>query len=467
MLEETWESKSSAIDSYFLAQWRQISEKHPPMALNQVLSDDVFRPFVIIFQTNYPAPSNRTVFYFEFVHKNPQIAIGFHTLKNREHCREPDAWEYSYDGHISCGYNTEDVFGPTFKAGDTIGAGINYVTEQFFFTKNGVLIQSVHKQVNANGPVYPTVTTTSPQGYYPRLSFKDMQAYHRRVIEEGRISVNFGQTPFVFDVKMYVAEQRAKYHLQIKNLTIRHYADSYGIIRSYLQHYGYKETLKLFDIAVESSISLVQENCDNVEDSSLYGLENRSIIRQLIQSGDIEGSFSELEKWYPQITQDQTSAVCLLLHCQNFIELIRHGKLDEAKRYGRSEFDKFKDLAWSSDLVKSCEALVMYDEPPSSVRYLLGESQRELVADAVNAMVISTNPNITDVTFCTQSRLERLLSEARSWIMNARCHGPLILTQPLASFPWVGEVRKTKTLAQIGLGPSWSNCIVVGRGRWW
>ncbi|KAM3394475.1 hypothetical protein P3S68_003477 [Capsicum galapagoense] len=50
-----------------------------------------------------------------------------------------------------------------------------------------------------------------------------------------------------------------------------------------------------------------------------------------------------------------------------------------------------------ADLVKDCAALLAYELPQkSSVGYLLGDSQREIIADAVNAMVLSTNPSVKD-----------------------------------------------------------------------
>lgn len=56
--------------------------------------------------------------------------------------------------------------------------------------------------------------------------------------------------------------------------------------------------------------------------------------------------------------------------------------------------------------------MLAYEQPQeSSVGYLLEESQRELVADAVNAMILLTNPNVKDLQGCLQSHLERLLRQ--------------------------------------------------------
>ena len=43
--------------------------------------------------------------------------------------------------------------------------------------------------------------------------------------------------------------------------------------------------------------------------------------------------------------------------------------------------------------------------------YLLEMSQREFVADAVNAAVLSTNPNLKDPESCMHTVLEKLLRQ--------------------------------------------------------
>ncbi|KAL0326363.1 UNVERIFIED_CONTAM: Ran-binding protein M [Sesamum radiatum] len=338
-------------------------------------------------QANRAAPMKRLLYYFEIYVKNAgskgQIAIGFTTSAFR--LRRQPGWEansYGYhgdDGMLYRGHGKGDTFGPTYTTGDTVGGGINYATQEFFFTKNGVVVGSVYKDVK--GPVIPTVAVHS---------------------QNEEVTVNFGKDPFVFDLKAYEAEQRAKQQIKIDNITIPQDA-SYGIIRSYLQHYGYEETLKLFDIAGQSTvppISLVPENGFSEEDS-MYALNQRRTLRQLIKSGKIDETFSTLRKWYPQIVED--------------------GKLEEAIMYGRSEFDKFKKLSGFDDLVKDCAALLAYEQPSkSSVGYLLQESQRELVADAVNAMVLSTNPKVKDASLCMHSCLERLIRQVTACFLEKR-----------------------------------------------
>ncbi|KAL2513305.1 SPla/RYanodine receptor (SPRY) domain-containing protein [Abeliophyllum distichum] len=366
-----------------------------------------------VVHANCAAPSKRLLYYFEMYVKNAgakgQIAIGFITsaFKVRRH----PGWEAN-----SCGYHGDDgllyrgrgkgeSFGPVcptgdtkYTTGDTIGGGINYSAQEFFFTKNGVVVGTVYKEVK--GPVFPTVAVHS-QG------------------EE--VTVNFGKDPFVFDIKAYEAEQRANQQEKIEYISIPVDA-SHGLVRSYLQHYGYEGTLELFDMASKNTtppISLVPENGFNEED--MYAMSQRRTLRQLIRRGEIDETFAKLREWYPQIVQDDTSSICFLLHAQKFIELIRVGKLEEAVLYGRTEFEKFKRLSEFDDLVKDCSALLAYEQPDrSSVGYVLRESQRELVADAINAIILSTNPHVKDAKCCLQSRLERLLRQLTACFLEKR-----------------------------------------------
>ncbi|CAL5385443.1 unnamed protein product [Camellia sinensis] len=363
-----------------------------------------------VVQANRPAPVKRLVYYFEIYVKNAgakgQTAIGF-TTEGFKMRRQP-GWEansYGYhgdDGFLYRGQGKGESFGPTFTTGDTVGSGINYASQEFFFTKNGEVVGTVSNDVK--GPLFPTI------------------AVHSQYEEKPLVHVNFGNEPFQFNLKVFEAQERAKQQTMIEKMSIPQNV-SYGLVRSYLLHYGYEDTLKLFDLASKSSlppIPLAQENGFNEQDN-MYALNQRKALRQLIKNGKIEDAFDKLRDWYPQIVQDDASATCFLLHCQKFIELVRAGRLEEAVAYGRMKFDKFYRLKEYEELVKDCAALLAYEQPQnSSVGYLLEESQREMVADTVNAMVLSTNPNVKDSQGCLHSYLERLLRQLTACYLERR-----------------------------------------------
>ncbi|EPS58798.1 hypothetical protein M569_16014, partial [Genlisea aurea] len=360
-----------------------------------------------VVQANRPAPSENLLYYFEIYAKNAgskgNIAIGFTTSSFK--LRRQPGWEpnsigyHGHDGLLYHGHGKGEAFGPTFTTGDTVGCGINNSTQEFFFTKNGAIVGSVYKEVK--GELFPTVAVHS---------------------QNEEVSVNFGKDPFVFDIKAYEAEQRAKDQSEIDNVTIPQ-ESSYRIVQKYLQHYGYEETLKMFDISGKSNVppvSLVPE--DGLNDQyGTYALNERRTLRQLIRSGKIQEALFAIQQLYHDILQDGTSAICLLLHCQHFIELVREGKLEDSISYGQREFDKFKNHA-GCDLVKDCATLLAYEQPSKScVGYLLRDSQRELVADAVNATILLTNPDVkVSGGYGLCSSLERLIRQVTACSVEKR-----------------------------------------------
>ncbi|KAI3889766.1 hypothetical protein MKW92_042000 [Papaver armeniacum] len=353
-----------------------------------------------VIQGNCPAPSKTLVYYFEIYVKNSgakgQIAIGF-SCENFKMRRQP-GWEansFGYhgdDGLLYRGHGKGESFGPTFTAGDTVGGGINYASQELFFTKNGELIGTVYKDVK--GPLYPTIAG----------------------------ECKLGQKPFVFDLKAFASEERLKQQMTIERISLPHNV-SHGIIRSYLIHYGYQETLNSLDLSSRSTLSPVpvaQEN-GSTEQEDGYALGHRRTLRQLIRSGDIDAAFEKLREWYPQIVEDENSTICFLLHCQKFIELVQVGDLEGAVKFARAELAKFFENASLVVILKTCVALIAYEEPlKSPVGYLLGMSQREVVADAVNAMILTTNPEAKDAHSCPRSHLEKLLRQLSACCLERR-----------------------------------------------
>ncbi|KAL9382458.1 hypothetical protein Peur_025493 [Populus x canadensis] len=351
-----------------------------------------------VIQADKPVPDKRLVYYFEIFVKNAgakgQIAIGF-TSQGFKMRRQP-GWEanscgyHGDDGNLYSGHGKGEAFGPTFTTNDTVGAGINYASQEFFFTKNGAVVGGVYKEIK--GPLFPTVAVHS---------------------QNEEIEVNFGQREFAFDLKEYERQEAMKQKSTVDKISLPPNI-SYGLVRSYLLHYGYEETLNAFDVASKSTIPpicIAQENGSGEQDTA-YALTHRKTLRQLIRNGEIDTALSNLRDWYPQIMQDEKSAACFLLHSQKFIELVRVGALGDAVTYGRIELAKFFKLPLFDDLVRDCVALLAYEQPQKcSAGYLLEDSQREIVADAVNAMILLTDPNVKDSQSCLRSHLERLLRQ--------------------------------------------------------
>ncbi|PKA65066.1 E3 ubiquitin-protein ligase RKP [Apostasia shenzhenica] len=349
-------------------------------------------------QANCPAPTRRIAYYFEMTVKNAgqkgQVAIGF-TTKEFNLRRQP-GWEanscgyHGDDGYLYHGQGKGEPFGPTYTSDDTVGAGINYASQEFFFTKNGELVGTVCKDIK--GDLYPTIAVHGPN-------------------EE--VTVNFGKQPFRFDIVAFMLKEKRKQDELIDKLTLPSNV-SHWVVRSYLLHYGYQDTVNSFDVEngiMSPYIPTVQENGFS-EQGDAYALCNRKILRQLIRNGDIDAAFRNLREWYPQIVQIDTSVICFLLHSQKFIEYIREGQLMEAVDYARAELNKFFAIKPLDALLEDVVALLAYEDPSKScVGYLLEHGQREFVADAVNAMVLTTNSDNRTPEDCSCSRLEKLLKQ--------------------------------------------------------
>eukprot|EP01018_Ginkgo_biloba_P024643 Gb_30125 [translate_table: standard] len=100
---------------------------------------------------------------------------------------------------------------------------------------------------------------------------------------------------------------------------------------------------------------------------------------------------------------------------------INVGLLEVAVSYARLELSRFFGIKSLEDLLQDCIALLAYEEPTkSSVGYLLNLAQREAVADAVNAMVLSTNPGLQNPEHCLQSSLEKLLRQLTACCLERR-----------------------------------------------
>lgn len=93
-------------------------------------------------------------------------------------------------------------YGPTFSTGDTIGCGVNFRTGNAFFTKNGRCLGTFHSEQLGHMTIALDMIcanmTFSGQAFkevkgklYPSIGMKKPGEH---------IRVNFGQTPFMFDI---------------------------------------------------------------------------------------------------------------------------------------------------------------------------------------------------------------------------------------------------------------------------
>lgn len=142
-------------------------------------------------QGNGPARHpRRRYYYFEITIKDcgldGRIGIGF-TDEDFKNYRQP-GWEsnsYGYHGDDGAlfhdgGFRVESNFGPTFSTNDIVGAGIDHLKQNIFFTKNGKLVgHCIPNEVR--NTLYPTI------GLHSRGE---------------KVEVNFGQEKFEYNVDL-------------------------------------------------------------------------------------------------------------------------------------------------------------------------------------------------------------------------------------------------------------------------
>ncbi|KAF7079099.1 hypothetical protein CFC21_083395 [Triticum aestivum] len=216
-----------------------------------------------VVQADCPAPMHRAVYYFEMTVRNAglkgQTSIGF-TTESFKMRRQP-GWEsqscgyHGDDGYLYRGPGKSESFGPKFTSGDIIGAGINYIEQLLFFTKNGSLIGAFPKDIK--GPLYPTIAVHS---------------------QDEELTVNFGKEQFCFDIEGYILEQK----MTQQSISDKLYLQpdiSHWIVRSYLLHYGYQDTLNSFDAASETDPP-ANHQTGYGEPPEMYGLSHRKMLRQ-------------------------------------------------------------------------------------------------------------------------------------------------------------------------------------------
>ncbi|EPE32606.1 Concanavalin A-like lectins/glucanase [Glarea lozoyensis ATCC 20868] len=114
-------------------------------------------------------------------HEASSIGIGFSSKTvplSRLPGWEPDSWAYhGDDGHSFGSQSTGKHYGPPFTATDVIGCGVNFRTGSAFFTKNGDNLGVAFREIK--GKLFPSVGMKKSGEH---------------------IRVNFGQSPFVFDI---------------------------------------------------------------------------------------------------------------------------------------------------------------------------------------------------------------------------------------------------------------------------
>eukprot|EP01095_Lingulamoeba_sp_RSL-Kostka_P003406 TRINITY_DN14391_c0_g1_i1.p1 TRINITY_DN14391_c0_g1~~TRINITY_DN14391_c0_g1_i1.p1 ORF type:complete len:232 (-),score=35.59 TRINITY_DN14391_c0_g1_i1:113-808(-) len=127
----------------------------------------------------------------------------------------------------------------------------------------------------------------------------------------------------------------------------------------------------------------------NRYDIDYYSIENRKMIKSLIQEGDIIEAISLTKEHFPELLSN-TSELLFKLECQIFIEYIRNSKTTLALKYGHSNLYKYTKISKEYlGIVESIFSLIAYEDPTlsSSSKYL-DIIRREELAEYLNDEIL-------------------------------------------------------------------------------
>ncbi|CEJ94716.1 hypothetical protein VHEMI10231 [[Torrubiella] hemipterigena] len=408
-------------------------------------------------RTDHHIPPQCGIYYFEVQilsgkRDDTYIAIGFSTKTasiDRPVGWEPESWGYHCDdGRCFTGQKIGRPFGPTFGTGDVIGCGINFRDRTAFYTRNGVKLGTAFQEV-LRGKLYPSVSLKKPGE---------------------QISVNFGQTPFVFNIDDVVREQKKNIQQQIMEADTSSLEHGMGetdlihnLVMQFLQHDGYVETARAFAEDLRIQNEALRSTSNNAKSTiSLRDDEdanNRQRIRRAVLDGDIDQALEYMEKYYPQVLQENQTVV-FKLRCRKFIELVRKAahinmEAEGRRRNGNSNGDAAMDidangtngfeqtelqeleinmLVYGQELqreyagdsrkeittaLEQIWALVAYPNPlkEPEVAHLLDRKGRQAVAEELNAAILSS------LGKSSQAALEKIYAQTTVLLEELRTDG--------------------------------------------
>ena len=274
-------------------------------------------------RTDNPISPQCGIYYYEITIRNKSkdcaVAVGFSSSSfslERLPGWEPQSWAYhSDDGKIYDGQPNGHTYKSGFGERDIIGCGIDFNKGSAFFTKNGHDLGIAFRDIN-----FPTTPI------FPCIGMKK----HNGIL----ISVNLGQSPFIYDIMSRLAGEEEKVALQIsKTRTNRLHRDQSNetsfmqeLVAQFLSHGGYIETSKAFSQQVhEERIALHgdEPSLPELQNADAPDARPRQEIRQAILKGDIDTALTHTNQHFPGVLQAQSNAHILFqLKCRKFIELV-------------------------------------------------------------------------------------------------------------------------------------------------
>ncbi|GAW05007.1 SPRY-domain-containing protein [Lentinula edodes] len=282
-----------------------------------------------------PIPPACGVYYYEVeIHSKGQkahISVGFagpDVKLSRLPGWEPTSW--GYHGDDGCSFAAErngTPYGPTFGLGDVVGCGIDFSTNQAFFTKNGTFLGIAFENVGKGIEIYPTVGLQHLGESVKRQ--KTWAAIMSRPLDPTLFSATATNDTTGEEIAPSlpeVSEQQCKQTLD-------------KLVLSYLAHHGYIKTARAFkkqnrEAVEESPASPSVDDdidMDDVPEPSTPSpstsvleadIESRTRIVNSVLSGNIDSALTETKEHYPGALEADEGLMLVKLRCRRFVELV-------------------------------------------------------------------------------------------------------------------------------------------------
>lgn len=261
-------------------------------------------------QATHPIPASCGLYYFEvkIVSKGRDGYMGIGLSAQGVNMNRLPGWDkhsYGYhgdDGNSFCSSGSGQPYGPTFTTGDIIGCGVNLIDNSCFYTKNGYHLGIAFTDLPPN--LYPTVGLQTPGEI---------------------VDANFGQEPFMFDIRDMVNELKARTRCSINDFTV---PESQGewqailnkMVFTYLIHNGFSSTAQAF-----------AQITDQPFNEDISSIKSRQRILKLVLEGRMGEAIDRTSRIYPGLLESNQNLL-FMLKCRQFVEMVNGSDIDSYSR---------------------------------------------------------------------------------------------------------------------------------------
>lgn len=202
------------------------------------------------------------------------------------------------------------------------------------------------------------------------------------------LRINFGKTPFVFDIDRMMEQERRAILGEIAKADVKdlHPPDDenaliHNLIGQYLAHEGYVETAKAFTKDIQEQQQSFSEDSRpprlTSDEDDIHALQ-RQRIRRSILDGTIDKALKYQSSYYPHLFDTESNRdIYFRLRCRKFIEMMRRYSELQNSAPSPTNVTKSVDSLGSNGHAGAAENEDDADEPPDTQMELDDQLHRE------------------------------------------------------------------------------------------